>query len=156
MNPHEEGERAACGVQAVVRLRVHVAVRAIDDFGGDFQAAVGGQAVVEARAGGGVGHHLVVDGEALERDLALLLLGLLTHRRPTVGVHGDRAGHGLGRTVHLGDRARAEPVQPLELRVVGVVAERAAEGEAATEQHECFCERARDVVVVAHACSGCE
>ena len=59
-------QQAPLRVHAVLRLRPHAALRAVDDLGGDLLAPVGGQAVQEDRASGAaLLMQRVVDREAL-------------------------------------------------------------------------------------------
>ena len=60
-------------MQAVVRLREHDALGTVDDRRRHLLAPVGGQAVHEDRPGCRRGHHAVVDLEAFEGPLDLLL-----------------------------------------------------------------------------------
>ena len=149
-NSEQERERAACRVQAVVALLEHDALRAVDHVGGHLEAAVRRQAVHEDRARRGQRHHRLVDREALERRDALLLVVLLPHRHPRVGVHGvgavDRV---VGRVPTAPTDAAPSSVEPLELGVVGVEARRAAEAQVHAEHRAHLAERAGDVVVVA-------
>jgi hypothetical protein len=67
----------------------------VDDVGGHLHSAVGGQAVHEHRVVGRRRHHLDVHHVALELLAAQLLLGLLPHRHPRVGVHRVGPGDGI-------------------------------------------------------------
>ena len=72
-------------------------LRALDHAVGDFLAAVGGEAVQEDGVPVGGVHQRLVHDVALEGAGALLLLLLLAHRGPHVGVHHVRAARGLAR-----------------------------------------------------------
>ena len=90
-------------MHAVVGLLEDMALPTIDYIGYNLVAAVSRKAVIEAGVWRRLGHHRLGDGVALEHLLSIVLLGLLPHRRPRVGVHGDRAGHRLEGTVSLVD-----------------------------------------------------
>ena len=94
-------------------------------------------------------HQLRVDLVATEDLLAGALLGLLTHRRPRVGVDHIGAAHGRRRVGDLFDRARPERVDPRQVGVVGAVAVRAADPHVRAEHDGRLGERAGDVVEVA-------
>ncbi len=125
------------------------ALRAVDHIGRDLEAAVGRQAVHEHRRRIGERHHRGVDREALERPPARVLVVLLAHRHPRVGVHGVGTAHRLAGPWRQLDRCRAEHVDPLQLGFVGIETRRAAEPDVHAEHRRHLGQRAGDVVVVA-------
>src|SRR5438552_14241396 len=89
-------------VQPVFRFVPHHALRSVDDVGGDFLAAMCGQAVHEHRVGLCRVHHPRVDHPAGEGSRSLFVLSFETHAGPHVGrdevdaaASGDRIGDGL-------------------------------------------------------------
>ena len=94
-------------------------------------------------------HQVAIDGEPLERLLAGRLVVLLAHRDPRVGVHGVRPLDHDRRAIRHGDAATAEQQQPIQLGVIGPVAERARQVDLGAEQQAGLGEGAGDVVVVA-------
>src|SRR5207247_1004129 len=89
-------------VQPVFRFVPHHALRSVDDLGGDFLAAMCGQAVHEHRVGFCRVHHPRVDHPAGEGSRSLFVLSFETHAGPHVGrdevdaaASGDRSGEGL-------------------------------------------------------------
>ena len=85
-------------MQPVLGLVEDRRLRAVDDLLGDLLAVVRGKAVQDERLLAGLAHELRVDAVAGEVAPAPLVLGLLTHRRPDVGVEDVRAGD---RSVHV-------------------------------------------------------
>ena len=74
-----------------------IALRAVDDLGGDLVAAVGRQAVDEDGVGGRERHERGVDLVLAECGDARRLLLLLAHRHPGVGDDDVDTGDGLAR-----------------------------------------------------------
>ena len=82
----------ACDCRPVARRRFGT----VDDFVGDFFAAMGGQAVHEQGVFWGLRHQRRVDLIVCEVFQALLRFGLLAHAGPHVGVDGGGFAHRLG------------------------------------------------------------
>ncbi len=150
----EERHRAPRGVQAVVALSEHDRLRTVDDIGGDFEPSVGREAVHEHCRRIGEGHHVGVDGVALELLDPPLLVVLLAHRHPRVGVHRMGSGDGLGGAGGLLDGCCAQQTEALEFRDRCVEAVRAGEPDVHAQHRGDLRERTSDVVEVADVCHG--
>src|SRR2546423_2987930 len=97
---HERSHDRLLNVEAILGFVPDAALWSLDDVGGHFLAAVRRQAVEKDRLLRRALHELRVDGEAGEGAGALLLLLLLSHRRPDVGVDDVGAVGRLQRVAH--------------------------------------------------------
>src|SRR6185369_14628224 len=115
----EHGHDRLLNVQTILSLVPHAALRTLDHIVRHFLTAVRRQTVQKDRGGIGALHELRIDGESGERLLTLLLLLLLAHRRPDVGIHHVRTLDCLLRIAHHANvrdllRARKEMIGGLE------------------------------------------
>ena len=94
-------------MQPVLGLVEDRRLRAVDDLLGDLLAVVRRQAVQDERLLPGLAHEIRVDAVAGEVAPPPLVLGLLAHRRPDVGVEHVRAGDRA-----RGRRPSARPSRP--------------------------------------------
>ena len=144
----EEGEGAAGGVEAIVGLLEHHRLGTVDDVGGHLDPSICGQTVHEHRRRIGERHHVGVDGVALELLHPLLLLGLLAHRHPGVGVDGMGSGDRLRRPMRLFDRCGTEQRESLEFGQRGRKADRTRKSDVHAQQRRHLGQRPGDVVEV--------
>ncbi len=86
-------------MQAILGFVPDHALRSVDDFGGDFFAAMRGQAVHEQRIFGGQTHEFGIDLERGERLRARGLFLFLAHAGPDIGDDQIGAACGGGRVV---------------------------------------------------------
>mmetsp|Transcript_11759 Transcript_11759/g.27449 ORF Transcript_11759/g.27449 Transcript_11759/m.27449 type:complete len:631 (-) Transcript_11759:1616-3508(-) len=84
-------------MHSVFRLVPHHGLRAVDDVGRHFLAAVGRQAMHEQGVGLGAGHHVAVHAPVREGGPARLVLGLVAHAGPDVGGDEVRPLAGVAR-----------------------------------------------------------
>src|SRR5665213_2748130 len=111
------GKDALLRVQAVLGLLPHRRARPVDDLGGDFLVAMGGQAMHEDGVGLRLGHQRRIDAIGPEHGAALFLVLVLAHRNPSVGDDAIGAGHSSRRVGRRAD-ARAFGLGPIQ-RLVG-------------------------------------
>ena len=106
LSAEQHRQQAALEVEAVFGFLEDDALGAVDDFVGDFDAAVGGEAVHDDGVFGGGGEQFGVDLIGPEHAEALGLFGFLAHGNPGVGVDDvgglDGGSRGRGRRRNRG------------------------------------------------------
>src|SRR5258708_36998304 len=106
--PHQDG---FLNMQAVFGLVEYYRVRRVDDFVGDFPAAMSWQTVHEQGMGRGFSHEFGVDLIRREEGVADVGFIFLSHAGPHIGVDGVGSGYGfawVGEEVDGGARRSGE------------------------------------------------
>ena len=151
------GEDAFLGVEAVFGAVEDDGLRAVDDFGGDFLPAVGGEAMHEDGVGGGLVHQALVDLVGGEEVVAADGR-VVVHADPCVGDNATGASDGGSRVVGQFD-AGALAAGPVEEFLGGAAEFGGGDAEGEAEADGGLDPGAGDVVAVAYpsddlACDG--